>query len=238
MTSSGNEKFYQDVVAAEAADQARHSALFASHADAYNRYYDLSSVSEERYVRENHPELAKAVDEIYVSLANLQKQRSESTARRDGLIKSLVSEIAVIAARKHETDEPMARLRSDLRELSEFRATKLDGVTTDFWLLNVTNHVARDRKSISGHILKQWCKTVGIKPAVLNDGIMCIAPLFDQHPYNPVETMEKVANSLEEQPFDADAFLHQASTWEERNDTILKGVVAHREAKRTVSPAF
>lgn len=234
----GNERYYQDVVAAEAADQARHNTLFTTHADAYNRYFDLLAEFDETYVRENFPDLADAVDKIHASLGALQKSRSESTERRDNLIKSLVSEIVDIASRNEKHDDPIIRLRSDLRELSKFRSDKLDGVFTDFWVLNVTNHVTRDRKSISGQIMKAWCKTAGIKPTALDDTMHRIAPLFDQHPSRINETSLGVAEALDDYLFDAEALLAEAQSWPECNEKLLSGVVTCWEDRKAAAPTL
>jgi hypothetical protein len=234
-SNTGNERFYLEVVKAQTAALEAHSALFSAHADAYNNYFNLVSDFGEPYVRENFPEWADSVDQIYASLARVQEM-DRSPARRDALIESLVSEMKEIAEETIEPGDPIIGLRSDLMHLSSFRSERLDGVKIDFWLVNATGQVSfLDKNSLSGSSIIAWCKARGIRPKVLDAALQVVSPLFDQHPYHPHQTISAVSAALDHYPFDADTLLESARFWPEANQELVEGVIAARHLAATMS---
>ncbi|TLX16477.1 hypothetical protein [Rhizobium sp. MHM7A] len=236
-STTGNERFYLEVVKAETAAQEAHSALFSTHADAYNRYFDLASDFGEPYVRENFPDITNSVELINASSAQLQELRSNSPARRNALIESLVAEMREIGAKGGVTDDPVVRLRSDLMELSSFRSERLDGVKIDFWLVNAKRQVSHlDKNGLSGPAITAWCKARGIKPKTLDEALWTIAPLWDQYPHQPIQIISTVSAALDNYPFDADNLLESARSWPEANPELVEGVITARNLTSSMSP--
>lgn len=234
--TTGNERFYREVVDAEKAAQEAHSTLFSTHADAYNRYFDLASDFGEPYVRENFPDITKSVDLINASGAQLQELRN-IPARRNALIESLVAEMMEIGARAGSTDDPVVQLRLDLMELSSFRSERLDGVKTDFWLVNAKRQVShQDKKALSAPAIIAWCKTRSIKPKTLDEALWTIAPLWDQYPHQPFQVISTVASALDNYPFDADTLLESARSWPEANPELVDGVITVKDLASSMSP--
>jgi len=234
--TSGNERFYLETVEAEAAARKAHSALFSTHADAYNRYYDLASDFGEPYVRENFPEWADSVDKIYASLARVQEMCS-SSARRNGLIESLVAEMKDVAENSDVTVDPIVCLRSDLMHLSSFRSERLDGVEIDFWLVHANRQVSLlDKNGLSAPAIAAWCKARSIKPKVIDEALRTISPLWDQYPHQPTQTIDRLSVSLDSYPFDGESLLENARSWPEANSVLLEGVIAARRLASSMSP--
>lgn len=236
ISNSGNERFYHQVVSTEVSAQEAHNALCAANTEAFDRFFTLSSEFGEPYVRENFPDMASAVDRIYASSGHLQEMRS-SPRRYEALIESLVAEMKELGTKGEKADDPIVRLRSDLAQLSTFRFERLDGVKVDFWLNNVQRRVSlMDKNGFSAPAIVAWCKLRKIKPKILEDALATIAPLFDEHPYKPLDTISTLSSALNDYPFDAFAVLEEAKAWPEANPELVEGVIAAREVANSMSP--
>jgi hypothetical protein len=234
--TTGNERFYQQVVSTEVSAQEAHNALYGSHADAFDKFFRVTSEFGEPYARENFPDLANAVDQIYASLGQIHEIRN-SPARRVALIESLVAELKELGAKGDKRDDPVVRLRSDLMQLSSFRFERLDGVKIDFWLVNAQRQVSLlDKKGFSAPAIVAWCKVRGIKPKALDDALGSIAPLWDKHPHKPLQVIAAVSAALDSYPFDAGVLLESARSWPEANSELVEGVSAARENTNSMSP--
>ena len=234
-SNSGNERFFQQVVSEEVAAQEAHSALCTANSEAFERFFTLRSEFGEPYVRENFPDDANAVDRIYASLGRLQEMRS-STARRAALVESLVAEMKEFAASGEKSDDPVVQLRTDLVKLSAFRADRLDGVKVDLWLTNAQRRVSLlDKNGFSSPAIIAWCKVRKIKPKALDEALIMISPLWDEHPYKPMDIISTVAANLDAYPFDVDVLLENAKAWPEANLDLVGGVIAAREVTNAMS---
>lgn len=234
-SNAGNERFYHQVVSAEVSAQEAHTALYAANADAFDRFFTLSSEFGEPYVRENFPDMASAVDRIYASLGHLQEMRS-SPRRHEALIESLVAEMRDLGTKGEKADDPIVRLRSDLAKLSTFRAERLDGLKVDFWLNNAQRLVSlMDKNGFSAPAIVAWCKVRKIKPKILDAALAKISPLFDEHPYKPLETISTLSAALDDYPFDATALLEEARGWPEVNSELVEGVFTAREVTSSMA---
>jgi hypothetical protein len=234
-STTGNERLYVEVVKAENAAQEAHAALFSTHVDAYNRYFDLASEFGEPYVRENCPDITQSVDLIHASIGQIQ-QLLNSPARRTALIQALVAEMKEMAERPGGENDPVVRLRSDLIELDSFRSGKVDGIKTNFWLHNAMRAVSLlDKTNFSGPAITAWCKVRGLKPKTLDAALLAVAPLWDQYPHQPDQVVLKVSAALDNYPFDVETLLENARSWPEANQELVEGVIVARDLTSSMS---